>query len=136
MIALDVAHRPSCGEHRMADDVVIVCGDEPLRDVLAIALGIEHYRAWTAADEYSALDALAGSIPALLLLDAGIELSSDPISWADRYAPQTPTVLLVERLSHLPEPHRSDVILLELPFGHKSLLAVIAEARAARPERP
>ena len=109
--------------------------DRELREVLGISLTLDGFGVRPAADEAEAARLLADHAPDLLLLDGTMPLSEAPTAWVDRRAPDTPVVILAERMAAMPEPTRPDVGLLHLPFGRAELLRCVELVRAAHAAR-
>jgi CheY-like chemotaxis protein len=115
--------------------VLLVVADESLQAVLAIALSMDGYRVRTAATAQAALDALAISQPAVLILDTLTALGGDPVRWAGRHAADIPLILIVPAWDDPPPPPHPNIVALTMPFGRNDLRHALTTAAAptARP---
>jgi DNA-binding NtrC family response regulator len=115
----------------MAVDVMVVAEDEPLRQVLEIALGMDGYRVHTAAGEADALAALDRRAPDVLVVDDTMPLSEQATTWVGRHAPRTSLVLLQPEWDARPLSESQATVVLPMPFGLRELR--LALTNAARP---
>ena len=119
----------------MPVDVLVVVADEALRAVLEIALTMDGCTVRPAADEAAAIDQLAASLPAVLLIDGTLPLAGDIEAWTARHAPHIPLILLTAAWEEEPRFDRDAVAVLPMPFGRDELRHALAAARGAQIDR-
>ena len=115
----------------MAVDVMVVAADEPLRQVLEIALAMDGCHVQTVAAEAEAIAVLRTRSPDVLLIDDTTPLSEDAAAWAERHAPRTSLVLLEPAWQERHIPERPRAVVLLMPFGLRELRRALSDA--ARP---
>jgi DNA-binding NtrC family response regulator len=119
----------------MPAEVLLVVADEPLRQVLAVALAADGCTVQPVADTSAARTALAAHQPNLIVLDGTMGLPAPPEAWAAAQAPDVPLVLLRSAWGEDTAVIGPHITLLRMPFGLSALRQAVAEALATRLRR-
>jgi DNA-binding NtrC family response regulator len=119
----------------MAVDVLLVVADDALRTVLEIALTADGCTVRTAATEDDVAHALSGEPARTILLDLTAPFSGRVLTWAERYAPHIPMLLLVTAWEEAPAIAHRKVATLTMPFGRQELRDALATVYGAHEPR-
>jgi DNA-binding response OmpR family regulator len=111
-------------------DLLLVIGDEALRQVIEIALLADGYLVRTASGDLEVVRILSDEPPDVLILDGAMPFSPQIVAWTERNAPDVPLILLRAAFDERPPIGQRHTIDLLMPFGRSDLRRAITAARA------
>jgi DNA-binding response OmpR family regulator len=111
-------------------DLLLVIGDEALRQVIEVALLADGHVVRTASGELEVVRILSDEPPDVLILDSAMPLSPHVVGWTERNAPDVPLILLRAAFEERPPIEQQHAVELLMPFGRIDLRRAITAARA------